>query len=201
MKNKILVVIFIFILLANFVLANSENMNKESKNFTKKEFKQELNQASEKEITLPKYVSLPLGIKEGNIGIHYLIIMGTFIFILFIIFFNIYQFIPFFENKLLVVIASLVSILLLSFTGIIKDSAIEFFGFWNFFDFLKDWTILKIIVSVILSLFLLVGFLKLIHWLKRDYELTEAEFTGMKVGLGLKLIKDKSKIERAKIDN
>ena len=202
MNKRIMIMGIVLLLLVPLVFANDEkktDVTNETKNFTKEEIKQELKQASEKEINLPKFVSLPLSIKEDKIGIHYLIIMGTFILILFIILFNAYQFIPFFENKFLIFMASFVSILILSFTGIIKNVAVEFFDFWNLFGFLEDWTILQIIISILLSLFVLGGVLKLIHWIKRDYELTEAEFKGTEAGVGLRLMRDKYKQERAKI--
>ena len=185
---------------------SATGLNKDAITKTTKDATDSVNQATntllERQVQIPSIIETPARIVFGipqNIKIEYLIVMICIWLILFLVIFEAIGIISLFGGKIGNFFATLAIMILLSITGTIAQVAIFFYDFWNLFAFFKEWSIAKIILSVIvLGIFLFIG-IKAAKSFKNRAEIDEAEIKAKKAGAGLQVAENKFEQEKTKV--
>lgn len=175
---------FIALFLASFVLAQANETN----------FSTPIDTAIfNSEVSLPEWLQNISHIAfkiEGEVKLSDFILLALIFIICISMIYEVLLSLPFFPGTVTRLIATLAISGLISLSGALNSLKIFYLGTADYFKFLEGWTAGKIIFSLIL-LFITAAIIHVILQSIRNYTgLANAEESGMKAGLGLKILED-----------
>lgn len=200
MKRGLLVIpiILLFFILAVLVYAQEQVSDISGLNQSVKNITGSLNDRTEnlleKEVNIPDWFGVParvlFGIEQGILWQNLIILLGVWIMI-FIILVEAVSFVPFLKNKIISFFVALIITCLISITGAVNNLALFFWNFGEMFNFLKEWSILQIILTMIGFAVVIFAAIKFNKLIRNKYKLDKAEGLGMKAGAQMKIEADK----------
>ena len=144
----------------------------------------------ERQVTLPQILEVPLeiilGIEEDSTWQQLIIVLGIFIGF-FIVIFSIADFMPFFKEGWIKVLASLIITSLVSITGALDTIAKFFFNVAGFFEWTTSWGPLRMIIAIGLAAFTIYLFNRVSDKLKHKIKIGKAEETSKNINLTKKV--------------
>jgi hypothetical protein len=155
----------------------------------------------DKKLDIPSEIGIPARIIFGipeNIKLQHLIILLSIWFMLFILLITSLHII--FKKTWMRFLSALIIMVLLSITQAIAKITTSLYNFLNLIELFQEKSFLTLLASITLLLIIFFIGRKLIGKIKRNSALLKAEIEGKKVGAGLKVIKQKYKAEKIKIE-
>ena len=203
-KKRILVFLLIFFIVLNFPLNSSQiinitqNITEKSENITGIWKKTDASFSEEISIPGENLIKTLLGIKpEQKLTLKILILVLCFFVGMLIFLQNILIITPFFEGGKSW-IGAVIIILLIAITGAIYETTLFFINLLNFSETLKKGNVLGITIIILIIFAFLYGTKILSNTIRKQFQIGEAENTGIKAGSALKKLKIYDEINKFK---
>lgn len=202
MKKEIIALCLLLVLiLPIFVYAQEETQEENTLENLKKAEKDIIT----KENLLKKNVEIPdnlkiltkiiFGLKENDeIDFSTFIVLIAIWLGLFSIIASVLKFLPFLNEGLQRFLGAVIITCLVAVSGAIKQSAIFYLGFFNIFNFLSKYYILKFVLALVIAFIVVSGVNIILKKMHSSARKIEAEVAGEKAGFGFKLLENFSKI-------
>ena len=197
MKKRVFVAFIFMMLLLVAGIVNAADVENKSLNFSIAN--NNVNNALEKDIQIPEslksVVAVVFGIKEGSIDAADFIILVCLWVMLLLLIHEAVSIAPIFEKQYLSWSVAVIITLLIAITGAIRTMADFFFGIGGFIKILSEWTILKLVFTLILVGILFYGASYLLGLLRRKATIESEEEKGVQEGVEIGLAKRSRKRE------
>lgn len=189
-SRNLFIVLFILII-SSFLVSALDITNLTSNNIPENSSLANLSTSVEIPDYMQGVLKLFFGVPVGENLEMTVTIVGVWI-MLFLIILDFITFIPFFGKSVIAKFLGVFAIMwLIGIGGGARESAEFFYNFWSIFSFLKDWSVVKITLSLLVFIiaYIIINFIA--KHLKESAEAESVEDAGTIIGVQVKMSKNK----------